>query len=833
MSASSGRPIHLLVFGLRWPPDTFLRAKLERLAQIGYRVTVACPRHPHDRGIRIEGVSAEPIIPSGPRRPSAILRALSRLGALLVRRPAQLVPVVRAARQPTADGRLPGRLEALERVALYARLAALRPDVVQFEWITAAVHFASLPEALGCPSVVSCRGSDVEIYPHTPTTQQVASGFPLALARASAIHCVSDAIARDAIGLGADAAKIAVIKPAVDSTVFRPPDRASRTGDVLRIVSVGWLHWRKGHEDALVALVDLVRAGQEAHLDLVGREPTPEMSQPGDSARIRHAIADLGLDGRVQVHGHLEQRRVRALLEGSDVLLHASRGEGIPNVVLEAMACAVPVVVTDAGGTSELVRDGVDGFVCPPRDPGALASALLTLARDPELRTRMGASGRARVESGWTLERQAELWAELYERVVRSARPGTATRPLRLLEVGLRWPPEPFLQAKLQGLGAVGFEPFIASIVEPGAGPRPLAGIRLERLPHWGERRAVAWFRLAGDSVALLLRDPPRLRRVIRASVAVPRSRRRLFFRLARLRADVFHIEWLSFAGLCAPLFDVWRRPVVLSCHGSEVHVDPHTPGRGRLAPHLPELFGQAAAVHCVSQAVLDAARDYGLAAAKARLIRPGVDTEFFRPPSARPSAGSFRVASVGWLGWLKGHEFALLAIRRLADAGVAVRYEIVGGDPPTEGGEVSQRSRICAAIADLGLERAVVLLGWLDRDRVRSCLQEADVLLHASLSEGIPTVVLEAMACGVPVVATDVGGVREAVDDGVTGFVVPPRDPVALAATLSALWSDPALRSRMGAAGRARAESEFGLARNTASFTRLYRELARMEATG
>jgi glycosyltransferase involved in cell wall biosynthesis len=78
------------------------------------------------------------------------------------------------------------------------------------------------------------------------------------------------------------------------------------------------------------------------------------------------------------------------------------------------MACGLPIVATDVGGTSEAVRDGVEGFLVPPRDAEAIATALAKLWREPELRARMGAAGRARVEAEFTVERETREWLDLY-----------------------------------------------------------------------------------------------------------------------------------------------------------------------------------------------------------------------------------------------------------------------------------------------------------------------------------------------------------------------------------------------------------------------------------
>ena len=108
---------------------------------------------------------------------------------------------------------------------------------------------------------------------------------------------------------------------------------------------------------------------------------------------------------------------MRERLWASDVLLQASLSEGLPNTVLEAMACGLPVVVTDCGGLREAVDDGVEGLVCPRRSPQALADALGSL-RDRALARRMGEAGRKRVCAEFTLERQLESFRRLYDDVI-------------------------------------------------------------------------------------------------------------------------------------------------------------------------------------------------------------------------------------------------------------------------------------------------------------------------------------------------------------------------------------------------------------------------------
>src|SRR5262249_39283987 len=111
-------------------------------------------------------------------------------------------------------------------------------------------------------------------------------------------------------------------------------------------------------------------------------------------------------------------------------------------------------------------------------------------------------------------------------------------------------------------------------------------------------------------------------------------------------------------------------------------------------------------------------------------------------------------------------------------------------------------------------------------REQVRERLRESHVLLHASYSEGIANSVLEAMACALPVVVTDVGGMREGVEDGAQGLLRPPPEPQALADALRWLCLDPELSRRLGEAGRARAVAEFSPAGEIDAFVDLYAHL-------
>jgi colanic acid/amylovoran biosynthesis glycosyltransferase len=165
-------------------------------------------------------------------------------------------------------------------------------------------------------------------------------------------------------------------------------------------------------------------------------------------------------------------------------------------------------------------------------------------------------------------------------------------------------------------------------------------------------------------------------------------------------------------------------------------------------------------------------------------------------------SAAATRLLSVGRLVSLKGHAVLLQAVAEMRDAGQDMNLTIVGDGPRKAGLIEYGRS--------LGLVDAVEWTGALGQDELPLRYSEADVFCLPSFAEGVPTVLMEAMLTETPVVATRVAGVPELVEDGVTGLLVAPGRPQALAAAIARLAADPALRARMGSAGRAMVEAEF-----------------------
>jgi glycosyltransferase involved in cell wall biosynthesis len=163
----------------------------------------------------------------------------------------------------------------------------------------------------------------------------------------------------------------------------------------------------------------------------------------------------------------------------------------------------------------------------------------------------------------------------------------------------------------------------------------------------------------------------------------------------------------------------------------------------------------------------------------------------------------------------VKGGQYFIEAVPRIVRAEPRARFIVIG---------CQQDDQLQQLIADRGLAEYVVLAGY--REDVDSIYRAMDVSVLTSLSEGLSITLLESMKAGLPVVATGVGGNPEVVDDGITGFVVPPRDPEAFAAKVALLLQDGSLRYRMGCAGRARAERHFRIERTAARYLQVYEEV-------
>lgn len=197
--------------------------------------------------------------------------------------------------------------------------------------------------------------------------------------------------------------KITIVHCGVQIEAYGRRDRASFEK---RVIFVGRLDPVKGASLLIEAMAMVVREHPDARLTLVGDGPARVLAE----ARV----ADLGLAQVVTFAGFQSQGAVAALLDQSDLLVLPSFAEGVPVVLMEAMASRIPVIASRVAGVQELVEDGVVGYAVPPGDVATLAERIARLIGNPALAARMGQTGRSVVERDFNIATEGAWLAEIF-----------------------------------------------------------------------------------------------------------------------------------------------------------------------------------------------------------------------------------------------------------------------------------------------------------------------------------------------------------------------------------------------------------------------------------
>jgi colanic acid/amylovoran biosynthesis glycosyltransferase len=202
--------------------------------------------------------------------------------------------------------------------------------------------------------------------------------------------------------------KLEVVPLGVDPNVFEPRPHRDQP-DCFEILSVGRLAAAKGHHILIAAMGRLVREGRRSiRLRIVGDGPY--------RSGLEREVAEQGLDEHVRLEGACGQDRVLAFYRQADIFVMSSFAEGIPVVLMEAMAMEIPCISTWVTGVPELIRHGEDGWLIPPSDAAPLAAAIREFMDDSELRRRLGKSARERVIEKFNLGRNVACLAEVFRR---------------------------------------------------------------------------------------------------------------------------------------------------------------------------------------------------------------------------------------------------------------------------------------------------------------------------------------------------------------------------------------------------------------------------------
>ncbi|MEM9341981.1 MAG: glycosyltransferase [Pseudomonadota bacterium] len=616
------------------------------------------------------------------------------------------------------------------------------------------------------------------------------------------------------------------------------PDRfavaAAKERGAGRSLSLGYLgrleHRQKGVLYIPEALDLLDSAGVDYRLSIAGKGVHEQ--------ELRRRLAARVDDGRVEFVGTLGPDDIPAFLSQTDVFLFPSHFEGCPNSLLEAMmAGAVPVSWRLHGITDFLLEDGQTGFLAETGDVAEMTSIIKRLSEDRAYLCRISEAGAIAARSNFSVARCASAYEELFRAVVAAEAPDQAPLPWKAFAPDTLFRRSRFAhvisprqKALLKTMRTRLARPSPTPVRDdPDRPQRIVQVINSVRQNRGGAERIALCLHEAllaegRDAHLLALEDSntDNLRNAISLGFSSPydlRAAAALARRLRHLKAgDIVHAHLFPTSAHVTALRSLCglRARTVFTEHST------FNRRRGKVLGRLVDRRIYARFDRLV--AISDGVKEELLTAfpdvrAKIEVIQNGTRLTFDAPPKRNPGSGPVRVVSVGRLTPAKNFPAAIRAFAKVASP--SATYEIAG--------DGSGRSEQEALIQSLGVGDRVRLLGHVED--VPALLESADVFLLPSAWEGFGLAAVEAMNAALPIVASDVPGLRDVVgQDGVVGYLVDPQTPSEITAALNTLISDPDLRRAMGTEGFKRA-GRFDQKAFVSKHLRLYDELSRMES--
>jgi glycosyltransferase involved in cell wall biosynthesis len=627
---------------------------------------------------------------------------------------------------------------------------------------------------------------------------------------------------------------------------LRKSDSSIDTG-IPTILSVGRFREKKGFLTLIRACRILVDAGHRFRCQIVGYGPL--------QSEMEELIRTLGLSETLSLCGKKTLEQVVQLYQEADIftlpcqVAEDGDRDGIPNVFMEAMACQVPVVTTGISGIPELVQHHHNGLLVPQQDPEALALALAYLLDNPAIRQRLGQAGRETIMQQFSSSHASHQLKALFLKetvatnAVRSQTPEpvshlnrdtteaqSLTGTIGYILKGFPRRSEAFITNEILLLEQMGLQLHLFSAFQGEATcAEPHSKNVISPLTYLPEDREstdsgfMSWL-IANlpryfSSHLRLIRTVPR--RYLHTAWEAWRLSLRFRNRLLFWPKKVFYKDFLRAGALADSILESGNirhlhahfchgattmamfasmlsdRPFSFTAHAKDIYLPKLNPGellslklrRAKFVVtcteanhhHLQEITSQGAPIHTIYH---------------------GVDTARFAPAIDRETPAIPTILSVGRFVEKKGFPFLIEACRIIREHGILFRCRIVG--EPDE-----QTDVVRCLIRRYDLEEEISIEPGMAQDALRTIYQEATVfvlpchVVDSGDRDGIPNVLAEAMASGVPVISTNVSGIPEIIEDRRNGVLVAPRDPFALAKAIEELLVDPDFRNTLAQAGR------------------------------
>ncbi len=581
---------------------------------------------------------------------------------------------------------------------------------------------------------------------------------------------------------------------------------ALRNGRRVHFGAIGRLVPHKRHSDILQALKRLSDEGYDAGLVIAGDGPLRD--------QLKAMARDLGLGDRVTFTGEFD--RLEDVMAQLDVFVLTSASESQCMPITESMSYGKPVVASDFGGIPDFVEDGVTGFLVPVGDVEELAAKLKRLLDDPALREEMGRRGRARYVERYKPERITDAFEETYG-ALWEERPATGLKLGYFVEDF-----STFIVREIMELRKLGARITVFNAFRPQPETDPMKeSLRRESLYFPPSYRGVA-----AANLLCLFRRPLTYIRQIFFLLGEGESLRMMvlaayYARIIR-REGIDHLH-ATFGTRTATLAYVTARLAGIDYSFTTHAYDIFNPN-----PSLVWKTDRALFMRTISQFNKQFIEENyaGIDGSKIQVGYLGVDTSEFAPaPKGEDRQSRISIMSVGDLFPKKGHAYLIRACDILSKRGIDFECKIAGRGFLHED--------LQKEIESFGLTDRVDLLGAVKNEEVRRMVAMSHIFALACTDmrgqgehiDGIPVVLMEAMAMGMAVVSTRISGIPELIEDGVSGLLVPEKDETALADAIQRLIEDAELRESLGRNARKQVEEHFDLKTNAKELVRLFEQ--------
>ncbi|MBU1061528.1 MAG: glycosyltransferase [Candidatus Omnitrophica bacterium] len=459
-----------------------------------------------------------------------------------------------------------------------------------------------------------------------------------------------------------------------------------------------------------------------------------------ERTNLERLTKDLGLENQVIFLG--ERHDVSILIALFDVAVLSSRIESLPVVLLEYMAACRPIVATDVGGNSEVLLHGQSGLIVPPEEPGLIADAVIRLLNNTEYAKNMGMEARRRVEESFSLDGFMTKMERFF----------SFDTTCHILMAG------PSLNSKG---GISSFAKNLLSSKSPGE-------FKIEYHPTTTDANNIFKSVFFIKSLVLLF-----IRLLTDKNIKI--------IHICSASKGSFYRKAVVL--LVSKLF---KKSVIFHIHGGGFQLF-YNSSHGLKRAFVRKILDLSDSIIVLSESWHSAVKNM-TKNTNIKIIPNPIDTSLFESVRTR-RAFDLNVFTAGRLESQKGTYDILDIVPDVLKEIPHVRFSLAGN------GDIEKISMLCK---ERGIEKNVILLGWLDREMLLAELKKAALFLLPSYHEGLPISILEAMASGLPVISTKVGGIPEIIEDGVNGFLVAPGNKKELVEKIIGLLRDAKLKKKM-----------------------------------